>query len=179
MTDLAAFLAEACAALDRAVAARGVLAHHVTLATVSPEGWPEARTVVLRAADWDEATACIYSDIASGKVGSLMASPCAALHLWEPETALQVRLTCVAAIRSGDAVADLWADMGAAGRASYGKTPVPGTRIATAGAYREVSDPAAFVVLDFAIRAMDVVHLGPTHRRARFVPDGAATWLVP
>ena len=47
----------------------------VSLATVSPTHQPEARTVVLRAADSTSAALEIYTDLQSDKIASLRATP--------------------------------------------------------------------------------------------------------
>ncbi|MFP3387127.1 pyridoxamine 5'-phosphate oxidase family protein, partial [Tritonibacter sp. SIMBA_163] len=52
----------------RGVHDRHAPARHPTLATVSPAGMPQARTVVLRGADKQAATLTLYTDVHSDKV---------------------------------------------------------------------------------------------------------------
>jgi len=167
--------------LVRGVADRRAPARHPTFATVSPNGWPEARTVVLRAADKAAAMLDIHTDLHSAKVASLSANTRAALHIWEASAHLQIRLAVSVTILSGDAVAAMWAKVPDPSRQSYGTRPPPGTPIADALAYDKPADPASFAVLRCAVLAMDVVHLGPQHRRAAFGrADGwAGQWLAP
>jgi len=84
-------------------------------------------------------------------------------------------------ILTGAAVAEAWARVPDPSRQSYGTRPAPGTPIAVALEYDKPADPASFAVLRCAVQAMDIVHLGPQHRRARFDrADGwAGQWLAP
>ena len=150
-------------------------------ATVSPEGWPEARTVVLRATDKEAGVVSVHTDLYSDKIASLRAHPQAALLVWDPEEALQIRLRCGVAIASGEAVRALWERVPDHAQQSYGVTPAPGTVIPDALAYDKTPDPASFAVLTCRAVAIDAVHLGTTHRRARFTRDGdwQAEWLSP
>lgn len=167
--------------LGRGVADRLHPARHPTLATISPDGWPEARTVVLRSADPEAAMLTAHTDLHSSKVAGLRASPRAALHIWIPKVRLQLRLTCLVSMRHGAEVADIWAKVPDLSRQSYGITPAPGTPINDALAYVKAPDPATFTVLDFSVVHIDIVHLGTVHRRARFLRDAdwAGEWLVP
>ena len=167
--------------LGRGVADRDHPARHPTLATISPDGWPEARTVVLRGADPLTQTLTAHTDLHSSKVDSLRANPGAALHVWIPKDRLQLRLTCTVGLRHGAEVADIWAKVPDLSRQSYGITPAPGTPIGSALDYVKAPDPATFTVLDFKVVHIDMVHLGTNHRRARFRrdTDWAGEWLVP
>jgi pyridoxamine 5'-phosphate oxidase len=167
--------------LGRGVADRLHPARHPTLATISPDGWPEARTVVLRSTDLVAAMLTAHTDLHSAKVASLRATPRAALHVWIPKDRLQLRLTCTVSMRHGADVADIWAKVPDLSRQSYGITPAPGTPIDHALAYVKVPDAATFVVLNLSLVHIDAVHLGDVHRRARFqqADDWAGQWLVP
>ena len=167
--------------LGRGVADRLHPARHPTLATISPDGWPEARTVVLRGADPVMQTLTAHTDLHSAKVASLRATSRAGLHVWIAKDRLQLRLTCTVALRHGAEVADIWAKVPDLSRQSYGISPAPGTPINQALAYVKAPDPATFVVLDLTLVHCDAVHLGDVHRRARFqrADDWHGEWLVP
>ena len=167
--------------LGRGVADRHHPARHPTLATIGPDGWPEARTVVLRGADSGLQTLTVHTDLHSAKVASLTAMPRAAFHVWIEKDRLQLRLTCTVTLRHGAGVAAEWAKVPDLSRQSYGITPAPGTPISDALAYVKAPDPATFVVLDCAVAHIDLVHLGQVHRRARFdrATDWQGQWLVP
>lgn len=106
--------------LQARIADRPSLDGHPTLATVDPDGWPEARTVVLRGADPAMARVEVHTDRHSAKIASLRTTPRAALHLWLPDAALQIRLWLDVTIRTGPEVEGLWATVPDRSRQSYG-----------------------------------------------------------
>lgn len=179
--DLTTFRAQVWERLVRGVHDRHAPARHPTLATIGTDGMPQARTVVLRAADKTGATVHIHTDLHSAKVAELRADPRAALHVWDPSPHLQVRIEAEVAILSGAQVADIWHRVPEASRVAYGSAPAPGQPIEAALAYEKSPDPAAFAVLRLSVQAIDALHLGPDHRRARFerADDWAGRWLAP
>lgn len=152
-----------------------------TFATTSPDGWPEARTVVLRSADQDAAEVMVHTDLHSDKVKSLTASPRAALHVWVPKQDLQIRLQAEVTLRSGPETRTLWESIPNHAQQSYGVTPPPGTVIQTALDYVKNPDPATFAILHCKVMHIDAVHLGTDHRRARFSRNRhwRGQWLSP
>ncbi len=156
-------------------------ARHPALGTVTPEGLPRVRTVVLRSVDRLTAHLEIHTDLNSAKVSELRATPFAALHFWDEAGHLQIRLEAEAVILSGPEVAEIWARVPETSRLSYGITPQPGHQIAGALDYSRKPDPMSFSVLRLKVTAIDVLHLGPDHRRAKFIrsDDWAGQWLAP
>ena len=63
-----------------------------SLATVSPEGLPDARSVVLREVDPDQERLIFFTDARSPKVGQLKAQPRAMLVMWSAELGWQLRI---------------------------------------------------------------------------------------
>lgn len=179
--DLQELHAQVWTRLIRGVRDRRAPGRHPTLATVSPDGWPQARTVVLRAADQAAGTLDIHTDLQSAKVAEVRQTPCAAIHIWDASAHLQMRLVATVAVLSGDAVAEVWAKVPEVSRRSYGSHPAPGQGIAQALDYAIQPDPDRFGVLRLTVQSIDAVHLGPNHRRARFdrETDWAGTWLAP
>ena len=179
--DLSQLYAEVWLRLTRGVHDRHAPARHPTLATVSPDGRPQARTVVLRAADKSAGTLDIHTDLRSAKVGDLRAIPFAALHVWDASAHLQMRLEGSVTVLTGQEVAAIWAGVPDASRLSYGSTPAPGQPIAQALEYMKGSDPASFAVLRLSVLTIDALHLGPDHRRARFdgINGWVGAWLAP
>ncbi len=167
--------------LGRGVADAKAPARLPVLATVSPEGWPEARTVVLRAATRSEGTCEVHTDLTSDKMASLSAAPRAALHIWEPRAQLQMRLAARVQVLSGAGAAGRWARVPDASRAGYGKHPVPGTPIPGPLDYETRSDPAAFAVLILTLDRIEALHLGPQHSRALYLREDGwqGRWLSP
>lgn len=156
-------------------------ARHPTLATVTCDGLPSVRTVVLRSVDRPTACLDIHTDLLSAKVAELRARPHAALHVWDQSAHLQVRLDADVAILSGAEAAGTWARVPEESRTSYGSIPEPGQPIESALAHTKNSDPDAFAVLRLQVLKIDALHLGREHRRARFDRSNGwqGQWLVP
>lgn len=173
--------AQAWKRLERGVADRHAPGRHPTLATVDAAGMPQARTVVLRAADKESATLKVYSDRNADKVDQVLAMPHAAIHIWDNVAHLQLRLLCEVTVQTGQAVRGIWDQLSAHARACYGFQPFSGTAVPDGIAYEKWPDPDAFAVLRLKIREMEALHLGPKHRRARFArSDGwKGQWVVP
>ncbi|MBR2654885.1 MAG: pyridoxamine 5'-phosphate oxidase family protein [Loktanella sp.] len=152
-----------------------------TICTVTPDGWPEARTMVLRGADPVAGVVMLHTDLYSTKLASLRQTPRVALHVWDAAAALQIRLQAEVTISSGDSVRALWDKIPDHARQSYGVTPPPGTAIADALDYVKSPDPATFAVLACRVMQVDLVHLGDRHRRAAYSrsDDWAGQWLSP
>lgn len=153
----------------------------VTLGTISPDNMPEVRTVVLRDADVQTQTLEIYTDLQSDKISSLRQTPMAALHLWDADLALQIRVQTDVTILSGDAVMDRWRAVPDHSKLSYGITPAPGQPIPDSTSYTKSPDPQVFAVLSCKATHIDAVYLGDIHRRASFSQDGdwVGKWLAP
>ncbi len=179
--ELESLHAHLWARLSRGVHDRHAPARHPTLATVGAEGLPQARTVVLRAADARAGTLHLYTDRQSAKVAELQANPLAALHVWDPSAHLQIRIEAQVAIQTGADVANTWARIPEPSRYAYSSTATPGRPIPEALAYSKTPDPTSFALLCLTVRAIDALHLGPDHRRARFerADEWAGQWLVP
>ena len=181
VTELSTLYQHVWQLLVRGVKDRRAAARNPTLATVAPSGMPQARTVVLRAADQAGAMLEVHTDIRSAKISELRTNRFAALHIWDASAHLQTRLETEVTILSGADVEAMWLRVPDAARISYGGLPKTGAPIATSLSYTKTPDRDAFAVLQMRILAMDIVHLGPEHRRARFERgDGwAGQWLAP
>ncbi len=179
--DLAAFLDLGWQRLTRGVADRRAAARHPVFATVSPDGAPEARTVVLRVASRAQGTVEIHTDGGSDKVTSLRSNPRAQLMVWDEKAKLQIRLSTYVTIHQGAEVADRWKNVPEGSRIAYGASPTPGTPIPTAQAYTKVASLEWFTVLSCRIDAIELMQLIEPHRRAVFLrADGwIGAWRVP
>lgn len=172
---------QAWAILLRGVHEPRAPARHVTLSTVSREGRPRSRIVVLRGVNVQSAQLEIHTDIRSAKVDELRATPWTSVLAWDPSAQLQIRLECRVQLHSGSDARDTWAGISPSSRNSYGRTPPTGSRISEALDYRNDADADSFVVIRLEAMKMDVLHLGLMHRRAAFsrVDSWAGQWLVP
>lgn len=181
LNDLAAFLDLGWHCLARGVTDPLAAARHPVLATVSPEGRPEARTVVLRGADRATGRVELHTDGGSSKIASLRASPHAQLMVWDDAPMLQIRLSTAVEMRSGTAVAREWTRIPDGSRMAYGAAPTPGTPIPSAHDYAKLADFDAFTVLICHIAELELMQLSGRHRRAVFKAlDGwQGQWLVP
>lgn len=172
--------AQAWTLLARGVADRRAAARHPVLATVSPAGWADARTVVLRAAVAESALLTVHTDSASGKVAGLRANPHCTLLVWDAKAHLQIRIRARARITLGDPEA--WAQVPESARLVYGGTPPPGTPLDDPEDHVAGPDPARFAVIDCEAEEIDLLHLGQDrHRRARYArTDGwRGQWIAP
>jgi hypothetical protein len=156
-------------------------ARRPTFSTVSADGWPEARTVVLRTADPEAAEITVHTDLYSDKIKSLRASPRGAFHIWDDTQDLQIRLQVEVTIQSGEASRPLWAKIPDHAQQSYGVTPPPGTPIENALDYIKKLDPDTFAILKCRVMHIDAVHLGADHRRISFSRSThwQGQWLSP
>jgi pyridoxine/pyridoxamine 5'-phosphate oxidase len=179
--NLAAFLDLGWQRLLLGVAKRDAAARHPVFATVSPDGKPEARTVVLRAADRTSATVEVHTDGGSDKVRSLTAVPLAQMHVWDERENLQIRLSTKVDIQTGDAVAHKWTRVPDGSRMAYGASPNPGTPIDHAHAYTKLASQDWFTVLTCTIVEIELMQLVEPHRRAVFARASGwgGQWRVP
>lgn len=174
-------LAKVWGTLGRGVADAKHPARRPTFATVSADGWPEARTVVLRAASQTAGMVMVHTDLYSDKIKSLRQTPRAALHIWDAKQDLQIRLQADVVIVSGDETRAIWDKIPDHAQQSYGVIPPPGTVIAQALDYLKKPDPATFALLECSVTHIDAVHLGADHRRASFsrLRNWQGQWLSP
>jgi len=180
-------LAEAFRLLSRGVADRRSAFHTVTLATVGPDGAPEARTLVLRGFEPATRTIRLHSDSRSAKVTALEADPRCVIHLYDAPAKIQLRLSGRAALHRSDALADAaWAASRDAARMVYAVQPAPGTAVAAPPVAPQdpVAGRAWFALLLVRVDRLEWLELAASgHRRARFAWTGdspaEASWLVP
>lgn len=175
-STLTGLLETAWAQLIRGVADRRHPARHPTLATLGPDG-PEARTLVLRAADRAAATLELHTDAASPKAAQIVTEPRVALHVWLPKPRLQIRARATAALERGDRA--LFDHLPPEAQENYGGT-APGTPLQRAddGAG---PDPDRFARLVCRLTTLDILHLGSPHARALYHAerDWAGEWIAP
>lgn len=149
-----------------------------TLASVGLDGWPQARTVVLRHADPTTHQLHIYTDRRSPKVGELLLRPEATLVFWSRRKSWQLRVQVrVAVEQSGKAVEVAWLRVSQTAAASdYLAEQPPGAPLGQSGT---VLPSHQLAVLVAEVQTMDWLELSRSgHRRARIDPSGL-TWLTP
>lgn len=190
--DLDATLDQVWLRLTRGAADRRSGMHTITVATMAPDG-PQARTVVLRAADRAARTVRFHTDVRAPKVAELAADPRVALLVYDARAKIQIRLAGAATVHADDAVADAaWAGTAAGSRVTYRTPLAPGTPLADPGeaspgeVAREADGEAGravFRAVLVTVARIDWLYLAASgHRRAAFDLDGAewrGRWLAP
>lgn len=189
--DLAAFRAEAWRRLAEGAEKGRSPFHLPALATVDAEGRPRLRTVVLRAADAEAGALRFHCDARSDKAREIAAGSGAALHIYDADAKLQLRIEGGARLHHGDALAAAaWLGSRAMSRVCYGVSPAPGTPLPEGGAYTMPDeDPEARIGREnfcaVMVRAMrlDLLYLDRRgHRRAVFSREGEGwrgAWVAP
>lgn len=169
------------ARLVRGVHDRHAASHRPTLATLGLDGTLQARTVILRNLNKDAAYLDIFIDKHAGKIHQLQRHPNAAFHIWDRVANLQIRLQASATLLDDSSVRAIWQTLPSHSQRSYGAIPPTASPIAADLDYVQIGDVEAFAVLRFHIDQIEVLHLGMSHRRARFtkVDQWIGQWLVP
>ncbi|MEO1329193.1 MAG: pyridoxamine 5'-phosphate oxidase family protein [Pseudomonadota bacterium] len=177
------FWTDAGRRLRRAIVDRRAPWRTPTVASLSPEGAPTARVMVLRSTDPATWSVTLHTDQRSDKRRGLLEDPRVALNFWDPKAQLQLRLEGIANLRRDDAI---WTALSPAAREIYATTPAPGAPIAGPSEIADGDAAAAhanFLVLDIEARSLDLLHLdAPRHRRSRRVKTAsgwAASWVAP
>ena len=150
------------------------------LASVDPDGLPDARTVVLRQVDALAGQLTFYTDSRSPKVAQLQVQGAAMLVFWSARLSwqLRVRVTC-SVITSGPEVEALWQGVKQSAAAGDYLSPLPPGAVLPpcTGMAVAANAPApthSFAVLRAQVLQMDWLELSRDgHRRAQL---GANTW---
>lgn len=183
---LADLRAEAEAALAEGLRSRKSPWRCLSLATVGPDGYPQARHVVLRG--FDPLARCLrfHTDVRSPKWAELARNPHVAVLGYDPARQLQIRLRGRATCHHRDALArEAWQKSHVMSRACYAAAHAPGTELEGAPSnpvYGEQGQ-AHFGAVVIEYGEMDVLKLSSAgHRRACFGWTGKTyreTWLAP
>lgn len=170
--------------------------HCGVLATAAPEG-PEARVVVLRAADRHSRTLRFHTDARSIKHAQLLGFPKVAWTFYDPDLSVQLRVRGIASALSTPAAEALWKALPRRCLKSYATLHPPGSTQETGSpdlgpGWENVEpgdiDTAAtlpnFSAFEVAIEKMDFLFLRSAgHQRALFTDLHTAsprsTWVVP
>lgn len=161
--------------------------HLLTVATAGTDGYPDARTVVLRHVDPLCREIRFHSDLRSPKVQALRVSPRVALHWYDPALRVQVRVAAVAVIHHGDTVAAAtWNASQPMSRAIYTAAAAPGDALDAfpAGPSAPAADDdtglGRFAVVSCRFDAVELLSLHAAgHQRVRLHLDrDPVTWTV-
>ena len=193
--DLATALHTAWRLLTRGAADRRSPVHTPVVASITADGAPDARVMVLRAANRAAGRLRFHTDARSPKCAALDGRPVSVLA-YHPGEAIQLRLTGTAGIVTEGAEIDaIWSQSTPFARRCYMVEAAPGTPRAPAGSglptdvegrkpelFELVPARANFALVMIDIAAIDWLHLAQDgHRRAVFcASDGwRGEWRVP
>ena len=144
----------------------------VQLATVSPDGLPEVRTVVLRGLADETGLPYFFSDARSAKYRALRAGSPMSLHTWWKPTSEQFRLRgAVQRVQSGDHPwgqrrQELWWSQGEANRRLFLRQP-PGTPVeeTPTDVEDQTKPPEHFALMILHPEYVDYLKLGDPQER--------------
>lgn len=188
--DLAGTLDYAWAMLARGVKDRKSAFHTPSIATLDPQGRPSIRTVVLRGCDVDAKSVRFHTDTRSGKIAQMQTHPLAAMHFYDAQLKIQlrlgVRLEALGPENDAAAYEAAWHNTRPMSRECYQVTTAPGAVIDDP--YAVTFDAAAtqdgedhFVPVRAHVETLEWLYLAAKgHRRALFdLLQGTQSWLVP
>ncbi|MEM8552882.1 MAG: pyridoxamine 5'-phosphate oxidase family protein [Pseudomonadota bacterium] len=174
--------------LVRGALSRKSAFHQVTVATVGPDGLPEARTVVLRQADRAGKHLRFNTDVRSAKYASLMRAPQCTLLFYDHGAKVQVRVRGAARLKNGcDECRSVWNTMREMSKECYRQKVGPGAALTgPAGAEGDLLDDEEgfhnFALVPVAVARLEWLYLAAAgHRRAEFTyGDGVGRrWIAP
>ena len=156
-------------------------ARHPTFITSNIDGYPNARTLVMRQCDRENNQIEFHTDTFSSKMLSLKDNPCAAIHIWLPKVNLQIQMNVDVEVMIGDITIPYWNKVPHNSRTAYGTIPAPGAVIKNPFDYQYAPDQKRFAVLICHIQSIQLLFLGDNHTRAIFkkVSNWQGEWLSP
>ena len=140
----------------------------------------DARTVILREVNAEQATLLMYSDARAGKVVQIAAHPHGTIVMWSPALGWQLRLRVhLHTVTDGLLLSSRWAQLKLSPAANdYLSSQPPGDVIDHALSAR--GERAYFALLEARVLSIDWLELhAQGHRRARFGNDATPCWLQP
>lgn len=154
--------------------ARNAPNNRVQVATVSSEGVPAVRTVILRGVTGQGALFFV-TDLRSRKAEHLENNPWVSLLAWYPHTREQFRFTGRAAVHDGHAAgpwamtrAQLWPSLNEVDRKGFLGPPPGRSFVPPHHLDLPEAAPPEFCVVSVQPEEVDWLTLGPPHKRVRF-----------
>ena len=156
-------------------------ARYPTFVTSSTDGFPNARTLVMRRSDRENNQIEFHTDTASSKILDLEETPRAGIHIWLPKVQLQIQMDVVVEVKVGDITIPNWRNVPNNSRVAYGTIPNPGNVIGSPLAYDYAPDQKRFAVLICHIQSIQLLLLGVKHIRAYYkkTTNWQGEWLSP
>lgn len=173
MQTPSSFIDAGLAAFEHALHDPASPLRHVQLATLSPDGAPRVRTLVLRGFRQRPACVELHTDLRAGKVNDIVHCSRVGLLAWSATDQLQLRFDGQARLHHGDDVAQTrWDALSVHGRAAYGRCVAPGTATSDP---QDASVPDArtqfgqFAVILVSLVRVDMLRLGAGGAQTRAV----------
>ena len=156
-------------------------ARHPTFVTSSADGFPNARTLVMRRCDQKNNQIEFHTDNASSKMFALKENPRAGIHIWLPKVQLQIQMDVIVEVKVGDITIKKWRNVPTYSRVAYGTIPYPGSVIEGPFDYDLAPDQKRFAVLLCDIQSIQLLLLGVKHIRAHYKKktNWQGEWLSP
>ena len=175
------FLDFGWAQISRGKADKKSPARYPTFVTSSANGFPNARTLVMRRSDRKNSQIEFHTDTASSKMLFLKENPRAGIHIWLPKVQLQIQMDVVVKVKVGDSTIPIWRDVPTNSRVAYGTIPSPGSILESSLAYDHAPDQKRFAVLVCHIQSIQLLLLGVKHIRAyyKMTNNWQGEWLSP
>ena len=175
------FLDFGWAQISRGKADKKSPARNPTFVTSSADGFPNARTLVMRRSDRKNNKIEFHTDTASSKMSELEENPRAGIHIWLPKVQLQIQMDVVVEVMVGVMTIPNWRDVPINSRDAYGTIPSPGNIIESPFAYDHAPDQKRFAVLVCHIQSIQLLLLGVKHIRACYkkTTNWQGEWLSP
>ena len=175
------FLDFAWAQIYRGKADKKSPARHPTFVTSSVDGFPNARTLVMRRSDRKNNQLEFHTDRASSKILALKENSCAGIHIWLPKVQLQIQMDVIVEVKVGDITIPNWRNVPKNSRTAYGTNPSPGSVIESPFAYDHAPDQKRFAILLCEIQSIQLLLLGDKHIRAYYknTTNWHGEWLSP
>ena len=148
------------------------------LATISPDGYPNVRSVVLRACLWDNGLYVeVHSHRQTQKIRDILANACVSLVFWSPQTEQQLRLWGFAEVSMNSARARAsWDAISPSSRALYAVSGKPGQPVSTQSRY--CVDYDGFALITVKVTRTDYLDLNqrPHFRETAEWCDTPESW---
>ena len=175
------FLDFGWAQISRGKADKKSPARYPTFVTSNSDGFPNARTLVMRRSDREKSQIQFHTDTASSKILALKENPRAAIHMWLPKVQLQIQMNVAVEVKVGDITIPNWKDVPINSRVAYGTIPTPGSVLGSPLAYDHAPDQKRFAVLICHIQSIQLLLLGVKHIRAYYkkTTNWQGKWLSP
>ncbi len=156
-------------------------ARYPTFVTSSADGFPNARTLVMRRSDRENNEIEFHTDTSSSKMLDLKENSRAGIHIWLPKVQLQIQMHVVVEVKVGYITIPNWREVPTNSRGAYGTIPSPGSVLENPLAYHNIPDQKRFAVLVCDIQSIQLLLLGAKHIRANYkkTTNWQGEWLSP